>query len=148
MTARQRRALRTLERLVEDRTTFFKLDAPLMGRSAVKAEDQDRTLAALCRAMSGFESTNGYFAARPSQDPPDLGTEEAPCSGKEARPRLDFGRVCGKFSKARLKFPPPPSFSPYGYLDSKTFARYDRPLDFELPHGATPTSAEGEDPGR
>ena len=68
----------TLERLVEDRTTFFKLDAPLMGRSAVKAEDQDRTLAALCRAMSGFESTNGYFAARPSQDPPDLGTEEAP----------------------------------------------------------------------
>ncbi|CAE7241416.1 unnamed protein product [Symbiodinium sp. CCMP2592] len=144
LTARQRRALWTLERLVEDRTTFFKLDASLMGRSAVKAEDQHRTLAALSRAMSSFESTNGYFATRAPACAHSLDEERAKGDDVSAAPRLDFGKVCGKLKQAppctakpiraeRLKFPPPPSFSPYGYLDEETYARFERPLDFELP---------------
>ena len=57
------RAVSALERLVEDRTTFFKLDAELMTRSAVKTEDQHRTLA-------GFEGNNtGYFAGAPLSMP-------------------------------------------------------------------------------
>ncbi|CAE7501398.1 unnamed protein product [Symbiodinium sp. CCMP2592] len=66
LSARERRAVGAIERLVEDSTTFFKLDAALMGRSAVKAE------------------------------------------------------------ASRLKCPPAPSFSPRGYLDSRTQKLYDR----------------------
>ena len=131
LTARQRRAVSALERLVEDCTTFFKLDAELMGRSAVKTEDQHRTLAALSRAMSGFEGNTGYFAGGPVSVP--LESEKG---------RLDFGKVRGKLKAqdhcsakpvqaSRLKFPPPPSFCPRGYLDRQTQRLFDRPLDFE-----------------
>ena len=111
----------------------------------MKAEDQHRTLAALNRAMSSFESNNGYFSARPPKAKPSADDDEeesvSPCL--EAS-RMDFGRVCGKLKQAspcaakpiraeRLKFPPPPSFSPRGYLDREVQARFDRPWDFEAP---------------
>ena len=137
LTARQRRAIGALERLVDDSTTFFKLDAALMGRSAVKSEDHDRTLAALSRAMSSFEGDIGYFRG-------PVGKEPEPADRPGPTPRFDFGQRCGRLKlaeqcnakpivAARLKFPPPPSFAPRGFLDSRTQRLFDRPLDFEAP---------------
>ena len=135
LSASQRRAVAALERLVEDSTTFFKLDPSLMGRSAAKAEDQHKTLAALSRAMGGFEGDIGYF--------PKVRHELCSEESKPLR-RPDFGRVQGKIrldeacnakpiQAARIKFPPPPSFCPKGFLDPSTQELFDRPLDFERP---------------
>ena len=167
LSASQRRAVAALERLVEDSTTFFKLDPSLMGRSAVKAEDQHKTLAALSRAMGGFEGDIGYFPKIRHEFRSDESNHDgsngfktesngkaapldsvtmSPCRKASRRP--DFGRVQGKIKleeacsakpiqAARIKFPPPPSFCPKGFLDRATQELFDRPLDFERPPDPT-----------
>lgn len=135
LSARQRRVVRTLERLADDSTTFFKLTAELMGRSAAKAEDQHAILASLSRAVSSFEGDTGYFVKSPSAATP---------LGQQPQPRFDFGRAVSKMPPQdnctakpilaeRLKFPPAPSFCPRGFLDAKTQLFFDSPLDFEAP---------------
>ena len=150
LSPKQWEAVRSLERLACDRSLTFKLDPALMGRAASKAEDHNKVLAALGRAVSSFESSAGYFApsgragSARTPWPRDFSAEDAlPSDSSSAgfASPAPFGQQLGNlrvppFCPAkpiqadRLRFPPPPSFDPRPYLDKPTAARFERPLDF------------------
>ncbi|CAE7319157.1 unnamed protein product, partial [Symbiodinium sp. CCMP2592] len=133
LSAKQWRMVRVLEHLAWDSEPLLRLDAPAMGRTASKVEDQDEILAALARAAASLEGSCNYTA-------PARAGSRSFANG----PSLDFGSPLGPLLRAelisakaiqadRLRFLGSPSFDPGPYLDPATLARYQRPFDFAQP---------------
>ena len=146
LSSKQWKAVRSLERLIYDSTKTYKLDPALMGRAASKAEDHNKVLEALGRAVANFASS--ARSDKPvASEPCDLSAGAARSSDSRAecvRLPAPFGRVVGdlpvppfcpakSIQANRLRFPEAPSFDPRPYLDSYTAKRYDSPLDFATP---------------
>ena len=150
LSPKQWRMVRRLEHLAWDSEVFPRIDAPAMGRTASKVEDQDEVLAALARAAASLEGSCNYIApdrafynsaASGSFSTDDRTLFSSVSSGQDfsaprsapgfkgasvattttSGPRLDFGRDLGVLSRAEAVPAKPIQADRLRFLGSPSF---------------------------
>ena len=119
-------------------TSFpFSFNAADLGRHASKVEAQNDVLAALARAAVSLSRECGYLG-KPTDVTVDGSASQSRAFGLTG---VGESEVCGELPgnpptvaqpiiASRIKLPGPPKFHPQAFMDARTVARYDRPLDF------------------
>eukprot|EP00435_Cladocopium_sp_Y103_P050506 s1798_g15.t1 len=134
LSARQWSVVRMLEHLAFDGTTPELVDATAMGRAASKVEGFEESLAALSRAVSTLQSSEGRYygdAGRCRSFPADDGAVLRCGQVKGTLPRVDEATAKPLIAE-RLQFPPGPFFDPRPFFDSSTLDLYEYPLTYAL----------------
>ena len=149
LSKRQWAMVKLLERYL-DGCDFLTFEPPDLGRTAPKLEDQDHILGNIWKEVASAQSASGYFGTSFQPSGQQEGGDDDPVAGPLAeRLSKDFGTQCGKLSgekamnaksieASRISMPPAPSFDPRPYLDAKTRAVYEHPIEHRLPEPREP----------
>eukprot|EP00435_Cladocopium_sp_Y103_P014663 s4220_g3.t1 len=130
LSARQWTVVRMLEHLAFDGNTPELVDAADMGRAAGKVEGYEDSLAALSRAVSTLQTSEGrYYGSRRLSSDDQVEEETKWRCGKMVGSVTEDSEIHARPLVAdRLNFPPKPCFDPLPYFDKSTAVLYERPL--------------------